>query len=319
MAPRLEQRQRPRSPQEGEGDELDGGDGVCSKRDGMLYLGDLAFFRCTSIGGGNQYQIKEVEEAASERQSEFDNLLKDDFIEHSLKGFNLKSKVNRDDVEDWVVLDKPNRTDNSGLVLKLNDISGKVFAISFNNQHKNVLACGGDSEKLKLYQFDHPIKSYELADVGSSSRTTFVDWHPQYPVAIASTCDAATAKIWDLRVKKPTHSINQKNMHCTEIHWNANHPVEFVVGSVGDDTTVKIWDLRNTYHPLSDFGPKKVVVSLSWCRNHPNLIITTAVDGGVDCWKLNVIENHLGRYTCSLNVDLCLWVRRKRQPGSMTM
>ena len=45
MAPRLEQRQRPRSPQEGEGDELDGGDGVCSKRDGMLYPGDLAFFR----------------------------------------------------------------------------------------------------------------------------------------------------------------------------------------------------------------------------------------------------------------------------------
>ncbi|CAD6270999.1 unnamed protein product [Miscanthus lutarioriparius] len=191
------------------------------------------------------------EEAASERQSEFDDLLKDDFIEHSLKGFNLKSKVNRDDVEDWVVLDKPNRTDNSGLVLKLNDISGKVFAISFNNQHKNVLACGGDSEKLKLYQLDHPIKSYELADVGSSSRTTFVDWHPQYPVAIASTCDDATA--------------------------------------IGDDATVKIWDLRNTYHPLSDFGPKKGVVSLSWWRN-PNLIITTAVDGGVDCWKLNVIE-----------------------------
>jgi len=32
-----------------------------------------------------------------------------------------------------------------------------------------------------------------LADVGSSSRTTFLDWHPQYPVVIASTCDAATA------------------------------------------------------------------------------------------------------------------------------
>jgi len=45
MAPCLEQRQRPRSPQEGEGDELDGGDDVCSKRDGMLYPADPAFFR----------------------------------------------------------------------------------------------------------------------------------------------------------------------------------------------------------------------------------------------------------------------------------
>ena len=45
MAPRLERRQRPRSPQEGEGDELDGGDDVCSKRDGMLYPADPAFFR----------------------------------------------------------------------------------------------------------------------------------------------------------------------------------------------------------------------------------------------------------------------------------
>jgi len=54
-------------------------------------------------------------------------------------------------------------------------------------------------------------------------------------------------EIWDLRVKKPIHSINQKNKHCTEIHWNANHPVEFVVGSVGDDTTVKVSYLASSH------------------------------------------------------------------------
>jgi len=43
------------------------------------------------------------------------------------------------------------------------------------------------------------------------------------------------------------NSINQKNKHCTEIHWNANHPVEFVVGSVGDDTTVKVSYLASSH------------------------------------------------------------------------
>jgi hypothetical protein len=62
---------------------------------------------------------------------EFDSLLKEDFIEHSLRGFTLESKVNRDDVEDWILLEKPNSTANRGLVLKLNEISGKVsFCIS---------------------------------------------------------------------------------------------------------------------------------------------------------------------------------------------
>ena len=45
QAPYLEPRLRPHSPQEGEGEELDGGDGVCSKCDGMLYPCDVAFFR----------------------------------------------------------------------------------------------------------------------------------------------------------------------------------------------------------------------------------------------------------------------------------
>jgi hypothetical protein len=41
--------------------------------------------------------------------------------------------------------------------------------------------------------------------------------------------------------------IDQKNKHCTEIHWNANYPVEFVAGSVGDDTTVKVSYLASSH------------------------------------------------------------------------
>jgi hypothetical protein len=38
------QRQQPHSPQEQEGEELDGGDAVCSKRDGMLHACEAASF-----------------------------------------------------------------------------------------------------------------------------------------------------------------------------------------------------------------------------------------------------------------------------------
>jgi len=41
----LERQQLERVPPGGEAAELDGGDGVCSERDGMLYPGDVAFFQ----------------------------------------------------------------------------------------------------------------------------------------------------------------------------------------------------------------------------------------------------------------------------------
>jgi protein transport protein SEC31 len=108
---------------------------------------------------------------------------------------------------------------------------------------------------------------------------------------LATTSYNGTSVVWDLKQKRPivpfTNSQNKKRY--SSLAWNPELSTQLVTASEDDNLPViELWDLRKAYAPVREYhGHTKGVLSVSWCPDDSNLLVSCGKDNRTLIWNPN--------------------------------
>lgn len=174
--------------------------------------------------------------------------------------------------------------------------SGAVTALDFNPSQPTLVASGGISGELLIFNLANPHKpTVHQPGTGGSSPSagaiTSVAFHPRHRHILASSSQNGMTVIWDLREKRPAFSFSDPNrsFHCKSIAWNPEQPMHIAAASDDDEAPlVNIWDLHMTIAPKSTLkGHQRGIMGISWCQQDKSLMLSTGKDNRTLCWDIN--------------------------------
>uniref|UniRef100_A0A8B9HV71 SEC31 homolog B, COPII coat complex component n=1 Tax=Astyanax mexicanus TaxID=7994 RepID=A0A8B9HV71_ASTMX len=121
-----------------------------------------------------------------------------------------------------------------------------------------------------------------------------VAWNKQVQHILASAGPSGRAVVWDLRKNEPIIKISDHSnrMHCSGMLWHPEVATQMILASEDDRLPViQMWDLRFATSPLKVFeNHTRGILSVSWSRADPELLLSSAKDNRILCWNPNTAE-----------------------------
>ncbi|CDK29270.1 unnamed protein product [Kuraishia capsulata CBS 1993] len=180
----------------------------------------------------------------------------------------------------------------SSLVHECKKHTGPVKTLAFNPLQSHVLASGGSRGEIfiwdtkKLSPAMSPGKAMSPLD-----EVTSIAWNNSMSHIFASAGNTGYGSIWDLKAKKEVLHLSYTGpsgrANLTSIAWHPTQSTKLVTASDSDGTPVILtWDLRNSNVPETIMtGHKKGVLSLDWCKQDPELLLSSGKDNSTFLWN----------------------------------
>ncbi|KAG9267521.1 protein transport protein Sec31A-like isoform X2 [Astyanax mexicanus] len=173
--------------------------------------------------------------------------------------------------------------------------TGPVRALDYNHFQSNLLASGANDSEMFIWDlnnFSNPMtpgsKSQLVEDV------CVVAWNKQVQHILASAGPSGRAVVWDLRKNEPIIKISDHSnrMHCSGMLWHPEVATQMILASEDDRLPViQMWDLRFATSPLKVLeNHTRGILSVSWSRADPELLLSSAKDNRILCWNPNTAE-----------------------------
>lgn len=184
-------------------------------------------------------------------------------------------------------------------VAKISKHQGSVKTLSFNTKQSNVLVSGGSQGDIFVWD-TNKIESADYSPFSSGSRTTPIDevsslaWNQSLAHVFASASSSGYASIWDLKAKKevlhlsyssPTSGIK---VPLTVVEWHPSNSTRIATATnLDSEPVILVWDLRNSNVPMKVLanGHSKGVLSLDWCKQDENLLLSSGRDNTSILWN----------------------------------
>uniref|UniRef100_A0A0A9XWG9 Protein transport protein Sec31A n=1 Tax=Lygus hesperus TaxID=30085 RepID=A0A0A9XWG9_LYGHE len=181
--------------------------------------------------------------------------------------------------------------------------TGPVRALDFNPYQKNLLATGASSSEIYIWDMNN---TSTPMTPGATSQpfedVAWLAWNRQVQHILASTFPTRSV-VWDLRKSEPIIKLTDTT---TRVRWKvvAWHPevaTQLCLASEEDSNPViQLWDLRFATAPVKSFhGHNRGVLSLAWCTQDPDLLISSGKDNKIFCWNPNT-TNPEGEIVCEI-------------------
>jgi protein transport protein SEC31 len=184
------------------------------------------------------------------------------------------------------------------VIVNLEKHTAPVRGLEFNPTQTNLLASAGEDSNLYIWNMKNP-SSPSLVALGGKNphqnqSISALAWNRIFEYILATTSYNGTSVVWDLKQKRPivpfTNSQNRKRY--SSLAWNPEVPTQLVTASEDDNSPViELWDLRNAYAPLKEYnGHSKGILSVSWCPDDSNLLVSCGKDNRTLIWNPNTGE-----------------------------
>lgn len=169
--------------------------------------------------------------------------------------------------------------------------SGAVKALDFNPFQANLLASGACDSEIYIWDLNKPETPMSP---GSKSmppeEVTCISWNCQVQHILASTFSARCV-VWDLRKNEPIIKVSDSmsGIKSHLISWNPEIATQLCLSSEDDHSPViQLWDLRYATSPLRVFEKhQRGILSLAWCPQDPDLLLSCGKDNKILCWNPN--------------------------------
>ncbi|XP_026733343.1 protein transport protein Sec31A isoform X2 [Trichoplusia ni] len=169
--------------------------------------------------------------------------------------------------------------------------SGHVSALDINPYQKNLLASGASESEIFIWDLNNT--SQPMAPGNRNQPYDHVQglaWNQQVQHILGSTFTTRCV-VWDLRKNEPIMKLSdsQSRTRWRSLAWHPSVATQLCIASEDDQVpVVQLWDLRLAASPLVTLeGHNKGVMSLSWSREDPDLLLSAGKDGRLLCWNPN--------------------------------
>ncbi|GAB1598791.1 protein transport protein Sec31A-like [Argonauta hians] len=191
-------------------------------------------------------------------------------------------------------------------IFKQDKHTGSVKALDFNIFQPNLLASGACDSEIYIWDLNKPDTPMTP---GSKSmppeEVTCIAWNCQVQHILASTFSARCV-VWDLRKNEPIIKISDSmsGMKTRLTAWSPDVATQLCLSSEDDHTPViQLWDLRYATSPLNTFEKhQRGILSLAWCPQDPDLLLSCGKDNKILCWNPNTAAQG-GEVVCELETS----------------
>lgn len=173
--------------------------------------------------------------------------------------------------------------------------------VRFNAKQPNVLASGGTKGEIFIWDLNTCLRSpadYTPLTPGTAitpiDEVTSLAWNQSLAHVFASAGATSYASIWDLKAKKEVIHLSYSSPNTgfkaqlSVVEWHPANSTRVATATGSDnEPLVLVWDLRNANTPLQVLsqGHSKGILSLDWCHQDENLLLSSGRDNTIVLWN----------------------------------
>ncbi|PWY74405.1 hypothetical protein BO70DRAFT_431274 [Aspergillus heteromorphus CBS 117.55] len=178
---------------------------------------------------------------------------------------------------------------SDAVISRTNKHSGAIKALQFNPKHSNLLATGGSKGELYISDLNNIANPSRLG--GTAARADDIeclDWNKKVAHILVTGSSAGFVTVWDVKTKKESLTLNNMGRKAVSaVAWDPEKPTKLVTATpLESDPLICVWDLRNSHAPERTLrGHESGVLSLSWCAQDPDLLLSSGKDNRTMCWN----------------------------------
>ncbi|KAI8379042.1 hypothetical protein BD560DRAFT_444993 [Blakeslea trispora] len=173
--------------------------------------------------------------------------------------------------------------------------TGQIRGLDFNKFQHNLLASAGSNNEVYIWDLTNPNTPYTPGPKSQKADDiTTVGWNGQVQHILATSSSTGHTVVWDLRNRKEVMTLAAPSMtsgrrSISSVVWHPDVATQLVTASEDDaNPVVTLWDLRHAHSPEKVLaGHTKGVLSLSWCRQDSDLLMSCGKDCKTLIWNPN--------------------------------
>ncbi|KAL8768370.1 MAG: hypothetical protein Q9209_005404 [Squamulea sp. 1 TL-2023] len=182
--------------------------------------------------------------------------------------------------------------------------SGPIKALQFNPFRHELLATAGAKGELFISDLNNVGNPYRIGNsVARADDFDCLDWNKNVAHIAVTGSSGGFVTVWDVKMRKESLTLNNMGRKAVSaVAWDPNKHTRLVTAIPHDtDPLIAVWDLRNTNAPERVLrGHDGGVLSVSWCTQDNDLLISCGKDNRTICWNPQTGDSY-GEYPVVTN------------------
>ncbi|KAL8788090.1 MAG: hypothetical protein Q9213_001848 [Squamulea squamosa] len=167
--------------------------------------------------------------------------------------------------------------------------SGPIKALQFNPFRHELLATAGAKGELFISDLHNVGNPYRIGNsVARADDFDCLDWNKNVAHIAVTGSSGGFVTVWDVKTRKESLTLNNMGRKAVSaVAWDPDKHTRLVTAIPHDtDPLIAVWDLRNTNAPERVLrGHDGGVLSVSWCTQDNDLLISCGKDNRTICWN----------------------------------
>ncbi|MCJ1353106.1 MAG: protein transport protein S31 [Icmadophila ericetorum] len=188
----------------------------------------------------------------------------------------------------WDVENLLNGNGNA-LMSRTSKHSGAIKTLQFNPFRSELLATAGAKGELFISDLNNIANPFRLGNTAARADDfECMDWNKKVPHIMVTGSSGGFVTVWDVKAKKESLTLNNYGRKPVgAVAWDPLKPTRLITAVPLDtDPLILVWDLRNSNAPERVLrGHEGGVLSLSWCQQDSDLLLSCGKDNRTLCWN----------------------------------
>lgn len=166
--------------------------------------------------------------------------------------------------------------------------TGPIKSLQFNPLKPQILATAGAKGELFVYDVNDISNPFRLGTPAARPEDLeCIAWNRKVPHILATGGTGGFISIWDLKTKKCSLTLSNNRKAVSAIAWDPNNSTKLLTATPDDgEPRIFLWNLRNSQAPERTLqGHLQGVLSLSWCEQDSDLLLSSGKDAKTIVWN----------------------------------